>query len=74
MAAQGRASPRRLMHPLQRQPQSLRGTAKRAQPLCEIQIHIMVASEEAFGEVLRHADGMCEVQCGGAHGGQDVLN
>lgn len=58
---------------LELEPQSLRGVAERTQALSEIQVHVVVASKEAFGEVLRYADGMGEVQGGGTHGGEDLF-
>jgi len=44
----------------------------RTKVLGEVQIHIVVARGEAFGEVL-HADGVDDVQGGGARRCQDVL-
>lgn len=60
-----------LMSPLQLQPHSLRGTAERTQALGKIQI--VVTGQDAFGETLRHANGVGEVQDGGVDGNQDVF-
>ncbi|MDY0979370.1 MULTISPECIES: hypothetical protein [Stenotrophomonas] len=45
---------------LQVKQQSLRGSAERPWTLCQIniQIHVLVASEETFGEVLKYTDGV----------------
>lgn len=47
--------------------------AERPQALSEVRVHVVVAGEEAFGEVLRHADGVGEIQRRGAHGGEDFF-
>lgn len=45
--------------------------AEGAEALGQIEVHVLVACEEAFGEVLRYADGVGEVQGGSAHRGED---
>lgn len=46
------------MFELQVELQALRGSAELPQTLCQIQmpIYVLVASEETFGEVLKHTD------------------
>lgn len=72
----GRLEPGQRIEPvieLQLQPQCLRGPAEGAEAMDQIDVHVLVASEETFGEVLRYADGVGEVHSGGAHLGQDEL-
>jgi len=72
-AGQSPALPHRLVLLLQLPPEPLRGAGERGQALCQVQIDVVVAGEKAFGQILRDADGVGEVQCGRAHGGEDVL-
>lgn len=58
---------------LQPKQESLRCAAEWSRALREIQVNVMAARQEAFGEVLRCADGVGEVQGGGAHAGEDFF-
>ena len=70
---EGPALPHRPIPLLQLPPEPLLNAGERCEALRQIHIHVLIASQEAFGKILRYADGVGEVQRGRPHRPQDVF-
>lgn len=70
---EGWCLPHRTMSLLQLPPEPLLNDGKGCEAPHQVHVHGLIAGQEAFGEVLRYADGVGEAQGGGVHRGQDEL-